>query len=175
VTNPELFPPVNRGAPLTEFEKYYGSLPQSGQVRTDEERMFDEWLHEDKSQQEKENQTMIELQRNNIPESGGVQKRGVQFLKPAHIKSDKGQLARITKVTTDKPDNFGNPVVVYFLMDVQRYSKGFKLTSDNLASICDILGTDETKWVNRLILIGKFSDDDGNERLIFTKAPATAK
>ncbi len=112
---------------------------------------------------------MITLQRNNIPQGNQQAARGVQFLKPMHITNPKGITAKIYKVSTDKPDNFGNPVNVYFNADGQKYSKGFKLTSDNLASLVTLLGSDETKWVGKTVTIGKMVDDDGGERLIFGK------
>jgi hypothetical protein len=114
-------------------------------------------------------ETMITLQRNNIPQSGQAQTRGVQFLKPLHVTNPKGMTAKIYKVTSDKPDNFGNPYTVYFNVGGAKYSKGFKPTSDNLASLVELLGPDEKKWVGKPVTIGKLVDDEGGERLVFTK------
>jgi hypothetical protein len=118
--------------------------------------------------QKKDNQ-MIELATNNIPQGQSTAKRGVQFLKPQHIKNPNGEKAKILKVATDKPDSFGNPYTVYFTFGGQKYSKGFKPTSDNLRDIVGLLGADETKWSGKPITIGKLVDDEGGERLIFTK------
>lgn len=114
-------------------------------------------------------QELITLQRNNIPQGDKAQTRGVQFLKPLHVTNPKGMSAKIYKVTTDKPDNFGNPVTVYFNIGGAKYSKGFKFTSDNLASLVDLLGAEESKWIGKSITIGKLVDDDGGERLVFAK------
>lgn len=112
---------------------------------------------------------MITLQRNNIPQGDAQQSRGVQFLKPTHVTNPKGMAAKIYKVTNGKSDNFGNPVTVHFNIDGARYSKGFKFTSDNLASLVALFGQDETKWVGKTLTIGKLVDDEGGERLVFTK------
>lgn len=112
---------------------------------------------------------MITLQRNN-PTQGATTPRGVQFLSPRHITNAEGHQAKIAKVTIDKPDNFGNPYVVYFVMDGQKYSKGFKPTSDALAQIVDLFGTDEKKWPGKSLRIGKMCDDDGGERLVYLAA-----
>jgi hypothetical protein len=115
---------------------------------------------------------MITLQRNNIPDQPSNAQRGVQFLKPSHIPvngKDIGSLkAKVYKVTTDKPDGFGNPVVVYFQTPGQKYSKSFKYTSDNLAMLVDLLGADETKWIGKAVTISKTVTEDG-ERLTFGK------
>jgi hypothetical protein len=116
-----------------------------------------------------QNQDMITLQRNNLPQGTAQAARGVQFLKPLHVTNPEGMKAKVYKVTTNKPDNFGNPVTVYFNVGGAKYSKGFKLTSDNLASIVELLGADETKWIGKGITIGKLVDDEGGERLVFTK------
>ena len=114
---------------------------------------------------------MITLQRNQTPSETNVQ-RGVQFLKPQHVPVVNGKIgtlpAKVYKVTTDKPDGFGNPVIVYFNATGQKYSKSFKLTSDNLASLVEILGADETKWAGKAITISKVASEDG-ERLTFSK------
>ena len=115
---------------------------------------------------------MISVVRNNVPEEGSTP-RGVQFLGPKHITHAGGHIAKITKVTTDKKDNFGNPYVVYFTMDGQRYSKGFKPTSPMLISLVDMFGEDEGKWINKQVLLNKKSDDEG-ERLTITPAPTPA-
>jgi hypothetical protein len=116
-----------------------------------------------------QNQDMITLQRNNLPQGTTQAARGVQFLKPLHVTNPEGMKAKVYKVTTNKPDNFGNPVTVYFNVGGAKYSKGFKLTSDNLASIVELLGADETKWIGKGVTIGKLVDDEGGERLVFTK------
>lgn len=138
---------------------------------------FEEFLASDPSEEMRSrgnseqgnDNTMIELQRNNLPASGVTATRGVQFLKPTHVKDPKGMTAKIYKVTTDKPDNFGNPYTVFFNANGAKYSKGFKPTSDNLASLVGLLGADETKWVGKSVTIGKLVDDEGGERLVFTK------
>lgn len=117
----------------------------------------------------KEEDTMIKLQRTNAP-TGGATPRGVQFLSPRHLTNEVGHKAQIYRATTNKPDNFGNPYVVYFEMDGTKYSKGFKATSDGLAQLCDVLGTDEKKWVGKSVIIGKKVDDDNGERLTYSEA-----
>lgn len=112
---------------------------------------------------------MINLQRNNVPQ-GQETPKGIQFLSPRHVTSDKGFTAEIYKVTTDKPDNFGNPVVVYFKAGTQKYSKGFKLSSDLLATLCGIHGNDESKWKGKKVQVTKSTDDEGGERLQFSRA-----
>ena len=116
----------------------------------------------------------IKLDRSNTAEQASTP-RGVQFLSPKHTTSA-GKLAKITKVSTPdnggKPDNFGNPYIVWLTMDGQKYSKGFKPTSDNLAMLVDILGDDEAKWVGQQVVVGKSSDDESGERLVFTKPNA---
>ena len=111
---------------------------------------------------------MITIQRSNVPQGGAQTPRGIQFLKPMHATKE-GVKATITKVTTDKPDNFGNPYVVYLTIGGQKYSKGFKGTSDNLASLVDILGADETKWIKKTVTVLRVTDDEGSERLAFAK------
>jgi len=113
-------------------------------------------------------ETMIQVQRNNVPQGTQQAARGVQFLKPIHATKE-GVKATITKVSTDKPDNFGNPYVVYMTINGQRYSKGFKPTSDNLASLVDLLGSDESKWIKKSITVFRVTDDEGSERLAFGK------
>jgi hypothetical protein len=121
---------------------------------------------------DKEREDMINLQRNQTPTETSAH-RGVQFLKPSHVPVVSGKIgtlkAKIYKVTTDKPDGFGNPVTVYYNVDGQKYSKGYKFTSDNLADHCDLLTPDETKWIGKSITISKKIGDDGEERLIFSK------
>jgi hypothetical protein len=120
--------------------------------------------------QEEEN--MITLQRAQTPTETSAAPRGVQFLKPSHIPVVNGNIgslkAKVYKVTTDKPDGFGNPVVVYFQTASQKYSKSFKLTSDNLAILVELLGADETKWSGKSVTISKTVSEDG-ERLTFGK------
>lgn len=102
-------------------------------------------------------------------DSGGGQK-SVQFLSPRHVDA-KGTVMSITKVTTDKPDNFGNPYVVFFKAgNGEKYSKGFKDTSSHLADIVDILGDDEKKWIGKSLLVSAVVDDDDMARLHFAKA-----
>lgn len=114
---------------------------------------------------------MITLQRNQTPSETNVQ-RGVQFLKPSHVPVVNGRIgeikAKIYKVTTDKPDGFGNPVVVYYQAPGQKYSKSYKFSSDNLATHVELFGNDETKWIGKAITISKTVSEDG-ERLTFSK------
>ena len=113
---------------------------------------------------------MIQVQRNNrAGDSGITTPRGVQFLSPRHVTDAKGMKATIYKVTTDKPDNYGNPFVVFFKVGNDKYSKGFKATSDGLIALVDMLGEDEKKWSGKSLTINKYVDDDGGERLTFTK------
>ena len=118
---------------------------------------------------EGEQEQMIKVQRNNPTSDGASAPRGVQFLSPRHVDKT-GSVAKITKVTTDKPDNFGNPYVVYFLMNREKYSKGFKATSANLIALVDLLGDDEGKWKGKDVRISKVQGDEGDERLAFSKA-----
>lgn len=112
---------------------------------------------------------MLELQRRQVPTGNDQTAKGITFLKPQHATKE-GVTASITKVTTDKKDNFGNPVVVYYSIAGAKYSKGYKLSSDNLASHVDVLGADETKWAKKSIKVFKVTDDEGSERLAFGKA-----
>jgi hypothetical protein len=122
------------------------------------------------SSKTKDNQQMITVNRNNQGSGDGANiPKGVQFLSPRHVTSPEGLKAIIFKVTTDKVDNFGNPYVVYFKSGNDKYSKGFKATSDNLISLVDMFGDDEKKWIGQSVVIGKKIDDDGGERLCFTK------
>lgn len=123
---------------------------------------------------------VIQTQRSNALQNGTTSvPKGVQFLSPRHIVNNVPLLATITKVTvfygekdkrnTGKPDAFGNPYVVYFSVAKDRYSKGFKPTSDNLHALVDLFGEDETKWEGKKVTIGKGVDDFGSERLLFTR------
>jgi hypothetical protein len=145
--------PTNDGA-LESFEEFLASDPS------------EEFRNRGNSEQGKD---MITLQRNNIPQGQQAAGRGVQFLKPVHVTNPKGMAAKVIKVTSDKPDNFGNPYTVFFSMNSAKYSKGFKPTSDNLAALVEILGADETRWAGKSVTIGKLVDDEGGERLVFTK------
>ena len=142
------------------------------------DQSFDEFLASDPSEEfrnrgnsEKGNE-MITLQRAQTPSETSASPRGVQFLKPQHVPVYGGKIgeikARVYKVTTDKPDGFGNPVIVYFQAPGQKYSKSFKLTSDNLAALVGFLGEDETKWAGKPVTISKTVNEDG-ERLTFSK------
>lgn len=137
------------------------------------EALFDSepFSNKQSSRTQKENTEMINLQRSQTPTETNVQK-GVQFLKPQHVPVVSGKVgelkAKIYKVTTDKPDGFGNPVVVYFATAGQKYSKSFKLTSDNLAALVGLFGADETKWSGKAVTISKNVTEDG-ERLTFGK------
>jgi hypothetical protein len=125
-----------------------------------------------KAIQEKRKDKMITIQRNNVPQGGAQTPKGVQFLKPMHA-TKQGVTATIYKVTSPdnggKLDNFQNPYVVYFTIGGQKYSKGFKSTSDNLASLVDLLGADESKWTKKTIKVYRDIDDDQSERLRFGK------
>jgi hypothetical protein len=111
---------------------------------------------------------MITVQRGN-PAQGKSTPKGIQFLNLGHIGAT-ATVAKITEVTTDEPDNYGNPVVVYFEFGGTDYSKGFKPTSDGLIALVDLLGADETKWVGKSVKIGKKADKRGGERLTYSKA-----
>ena len=113
---------------------------------------------------------MITVQRNNrTSDAGASTPRGVQFLSPRHVTDAKGLKATVYKVTTDKPDNYSNPIVVYFKVGNDKYSKGFKVSSDGLIALVDLYGEDEKKWLGKPVTIGKYVDDDGGERLTFGK------
>lgn len=143
------------------------------QTEKAEEESIEEFLASDPSEEFRsrgnsiQGNEMITLQRNNTT-TGTSTPKGVQFLRPMHV-TPEGVKAIIVKATADKPDNFGNPVVVDFSFNGGKYRKGFKLTSDNLASIVDIHGADESKWAKKPIMIAKSVDDDGGERLVFRK------
>lgn len=114
---------------------------------------------------------MITVQRPNQAKSSNAGSRGVQFLSPyKHVTKAEGHKATIYKVTTDKPDNFGNPYVVYFEMDGQKYSKGFLPTADGLAQLVELFGADEKKWIKKPLVISKSTDEDGGQRLVYLKA-----
>ena len=115
---------------------------------------------------------MIEVQRPQKQTNNGTSK-GVQFLSPKHVHAADGKLLlKVTDCTTNEPDNYGNPVVVYFVdASGVQYSKGFKLTSDNLADICDILGKDETKFAGKYLLVTVETTKRGQEQLKFKAAP----
>ena len=118
-----------------------------------------------------ENKLVIQVQRSPQQQPDGKSTpRGVQFLSPRHITNLNGHQAKVLKITSDKPDNFGNPYVVFFLMDGVKYSKGFKPTSDALAQLVDLLGTDEKKWAGKALVISKSVDDDNGERLVYLPA-----
>jgi hypothetical protein len=116
---------------------------------------------------------MIKVDRSNTAQAAASQP-GVQFLSPKHT-TEAGKLATITKVTTDKPDNYQNPYVVYFTMDGQKYSKGFKPTADALAILVELFGEDEKKWIGQAVIIGKKVDDDEGVRLTYSKPKAAKK
>lgn len=110
---------------------------------------------------------MLTVQTSNAPKGSATQK-GVQFLKPEHVRA-KSLVFTVAKVTTDKPDNFGNPYVVYFTCNGQRYSKGYSPTSTGLAELVSVMGTpDETKWAKKTVLIGASSSEDTGERLTYS-------
>ena len=98
-------------------------------------------------------------------------KKGIQFLSPKHITNPSGHVAKISKMTTDTPDTFGNPYTLYVSFGGVKYSKGLKPTSDHLADLVSFLGADEKKWANQEILIGKKTDEEGAERLTFGPKP----
>jgi hypothetical protein len=116
---------------------------------------------------DKEEKDMINVRRQEQQKSGSP--RGVQFLSPRHITAPGGHVAKIVKVTTDKPDNFGNPIIVYFTFDgeSQKYSKGFRETSTLLCDLVDFFGNDEKKWPGKTVVISKELDDEQSERLRF--------
>jgi hypothetical protein len=117
----------------------------------------------------------IKVDRSNVRTEATSTERGVQFLSPNHTNSA-GKLAKITKVNTPdnkgKSDNYGNPYVVYFTMDGQKYSKGFKPTSDNLAVLVELFGEDESKWIGQPVIIARTDDEDSGPRLAFSKPKA---
>lgn len=116
---------------------------------------------------------MITIQRSNLPQGTTQTPKGVQFLKPMHATKEgvKATINRVTAAGVDgaKADNFGNPYVVFLSINGQKYSKGFKPTSDNLASLVDVLGADETKWAKKTVTVYRVTDDEGAERLAFGK------
>lgn len=120
------------------------------------------------------NEEMITVNRNNQPQATNSTPKGVQFLSPRHVTTAEGFVATIYKVTIDQPDNFGNPYIVYFKSGADKFSKGFKPTSENLISLVDLFGDDEKKWVGVDVLINK-KVDDNSERLIFLPAPKRSR
>lgn len=120
-----------------------------------------------KAIQEKRNKKMIVLQE--APKTNAQTQRGVQFLKPIHV-NEEGTVATIYKATSDVPDNYSNPYVVYFEMGGQKYSKGFSGRSQNLRDLCALLGTDEAKWKGKQVRISLLKKADGGEQLGFSKA-----
>jgi hypothetical protein len=122
-------------------------------------------------QLEEEN-PMIKVQRANAPQ-GQASPRGVQFLSLRHV-PEAGLPFTIVKVTTDKPDNWLNPYVVHFENGGQKYSKGYSSTSDALATLVDLFGEDEKKWIGKTVIIGKQADEDLGVRLTYSK-PKAAK
>jgi len=116
---------------------------------------------------------MITVQRSNAPVGTSTQ-RGVQFLSPRHVAA--GPLTMtIAKVTTDKPDNFGNPYVVYFTHNGAHYSKGYSPTSDALAQLVDLFGADEKKWTGKSVVIGASNNADEGERLTYAAVATNGK
>lgn len=112
---------------------------------------------------------MIKVQRSNPVSTTGAAIKGVQFLAPKHV-ADGPLVMKITKVTTDKPDNFLNPIVVFFENRSTKYSKGFKETSYNLIALVDIFGADEKKWIGKDVQVSAVADDGGALQLHFAKA-----
>lgn len=110
---------------------------------------------------------MIQVQSNN-PTANAPGQTGVQFLSPKHV--PQGGVLRLTivRVTTDKPDNFGNPYVVTFTGQGGKYSKGYKPTSEATAIFAGAWGNDEAKWIGQLLDVGKATDEDGGVRLTYT-------
>jgi hypothetical protein len=115
---------------------------------------------------------MIKVQRANAPQ-GQASPRGVQFLSLRHV-TEAGFPFTIVKVTTDKPDNWLNPYVVHFENGGQKYSKGYSSTSEALATLVDLFGEDEKKWIGKTVIIGKQADEDLGVRLTYSK-PKAAK
>lgn len=113
---------------------------------------------------------MLQVAKKAVNAQGEAQ-RGVQFLSPKHITNrETGLVFTVTKVTTNKPDNFANPYVVFFAMNGQKYSKGFKPTSEGLAQLCGFLGADESKWTTKKVNINVITDEDDGERLTYKAA-----
>lgn len=123
-------------------------------------------------------ENMINVVRNNVP-TGSVSPKGVQFLSPKHVTSPDGFVARVYKVSTPdnggKPDNYGNPYVVYFENGAEKFSKGMKPTSEHLFQLVDMLGTDERDWLGKAVTINKVVDDEGAPRLVFLPAEPAKK
>lgn len=109
---------------------------------------------------------MITVQSNNVATASPAQS-GVQFLSPKHIPENGILALKVTRVTTDKPDNFGNPYVVYFSGQGGKYSKGYKPTSEATAVFAGVWGNDETKWIGQSVNVGKSTDEDGGVRLTY--------
>jgi hypothetical protein len=118
---------------------------------------------------EKENNTMLQLTERQQPTATGNQVKGYTFWKPQHC-TKAGTKCTVSKVTTDKPDNFGNPVVVYWTAnDGQKYSKGFSLAADGLRNIAGVLSLDETKWKGKSFMAYQEVGDEGDLRTRFGK------
>ena len=99
--------------------------------------------------------------------------KGIQFLSPNHIFSTDGEKATIVKFLNHekKPDKFGNVYTVSYEFNGGKYSKGYKPSSDALATLVDLFGPDEKKWTGKVVIIGKSTDDEGGVRLTY-KLPA---
>lgn len=176
MTNPKMLPPENfdsEPAKITTGETDFFFGANAEPEESGETLLAFEDLPADvqKAIQEKRKQKpMINVQRHQVPEATTQTPHGVIFAKPQHF-SRKGDKMLITKVTSPdnggKPDNFGNPYVVFWITNDQKYQKGFKPTSDNLATLVDLLGSDEAKWVKKTVTIFCVEDEDKNLRIAF--------
>lgn len=115
---------------------------------------------------------MLNLVERQTPQTTANTPKGYTFWKPQHA-TKAGVKCTVIKVTSPdnggKPDNYGNPVVLYFTANDQKYSKGFTLASDGLRNIALVLGLDESKWPKKSFMAYQETGDEGDLRTRFGK------
>lgn len=145
---------------------------QSSAVESDEQWYARQIVEQNSNP--KEEQNMVNVVRSNQAQGTSTPK-GVQYLSPKHVTTPDGFNATIKKLTTDKPDNYQNPYVLFLTRGADLFSKGFKPTSDLLISLVDMLGDDESKWPGKVINVNKKTDADEGVRLVFSLPKAGTK
>jgi hypothetical protein len=99
-----------------------------------------------------------------------VNAKGVQFLSPKHVPENGKLVLECTEVTTNEPDTYGNPIVIYFKdASGTQYSKGFKTSSDNLRDICNIWTRDEKTWKGKKTTVTVIEGRRGGTQMKFAK------
>lgn len=159
---------VCRAVPHDEWERDAFTDSEGRRTLTPEEALHGTDPF-DLTEEEKKYNDMITTTRSN-PTQGNSTPRGVQFLSPKHVTTPEGLVLQITEVTTDEPDNFGNPYVVYFQNGRDKYSKGFSPTHSLLHALVDMFGEDEKKWTGSQLRVTKQVTRGGAERLVFGPA-----